>query len=178
MTHMITRNKKRMSSQNGSGLFVYRPEISLGDTNVVGNVYFANFVRWQGACREKFLSDYCPKTLNLVTTRKLILHTTSVTCEFKDPIGVTVGDAVRIEMQLTHLRGGRLTMFFEYIAENDRRLIALGTQKICCKKLVNDSLVGAVFPVELLLALKSFSSALEIHDNIQSAIEFQSDLSI
>ena len=33
------------------------------ETNVVGNVYFANYFLWQGKCREDFIRRYAPGVL-------------------------------------------------------------------------------------------------------------------
>ena len=35
--------------------FEYRHVVSFEETNLVGNVYFANHLSWQGRCRELFL---------------------------------------------------------------------------------------------------------------------------
>ena len=35
--------------------FEYRHVIGFEETNLVGNVYYANHVRWQGRCRELVL---------------------------------------------------------------------------------------------------------------------------
>ena len=37
--------------------FETRIYATFADTNVVGNVYFANYVFWQGKCRETFFAD-------------------------------------------------------------------------------------------------------------------------
>ena len=157
-------------------VYVYRPDITFDDTNVVGNIYFANFIRWQGACREMFLKEHAPGVLRAVTDRKLILHTTSVSCDYSDPVGARVTDSIAIEMRLAHLRGGRMTVAFDYRRESPDGLasqrIASGKQAICCKRLSADGPVPTVFPVELLLALRDFADSDELRSNIDEAIDF------
>jgi enediyne core biosynthesis thioesterase len=157
--------------------YVYRPDITFDDTNVVGNVYFANFIRWQGACREMFLKQHAPEVLRTVTDGKLILHTTSVSCDYSDPVGVSVTDSIAVEMTLAHLRGGRMTVAFDYERESPdglvpRQRIASGKQAICCKRPSPDGPVPTVFPVELLLALREFAESDELRSNIDQAIDF------
>jgi enediyne core biosynthesis thioesterase len=43
--------------------FEYRLSLGLQETNVVGNVYFANYFLWQGKCREEFLRRHAPQVL-------------------------------------------------------------------------------------------------------------------
>lgn len=43
--------------------FEYRLALGLQETNVVGNVYFANYFLWQGKCREEFLRRHAPQVL-------------------------------------------------------------------------------------------------------------------
>jgi enediyne biosynthesis thioesterase len=32
--------------------------VTFEETNALGNVYFSNFIKWQGVCRERFLKDH------------------------------------------------------------------------------------------------------------------------
>jgi enediyne biosynthesis thioesterase len=43
--------------------FETRLTVGFSDTNVVGNVYFANYFLWQGKCREEFLRLHAPQIL-------------------------------------------------------------------------------------------------------------------
>jgi enediyne core biosynthesis thioesterase len=40
-----------------------RHVVGFEETNLVGNVYYANYVLWQGRCRELFLRDFAPEIL-------------------------------------------------------------------------------------------------------------------
>ncbi|MBD3334098.1 MAG: acyl-CoA thioesterase [Candidatus Eisenbacteria bacterium] len=39
----------------------YQHLVTFGDTNAVGNVYFANYFRWQGECREALMAEHFPE---------------------------------------------------------------------------------------------------------------------
>ncbi len=36
------------------------------ETSLVGNVYFTNYLLWQGHCRERFLMEHAPEVLELL----------------------------------------------------------------------------------------------------------------
>ncbi|HVR11545.1 MAG TPA: acyl-CoA thioesterase, partial [Thermoanaerobaculia bacterium] len=40
--------------------FEYRHLVGFEETNLVGNVYYVNHLRWQGRCREMFLLEHAP----------------------------------------------------------------------------------------------------------------------
>jgi hypothetical protein len=81
-------------------------------------------------------------------------------------------------MTLTHLRGGRMTVAFGYFREGTphngapRTQIATGEQSLCCKRVSDKGLVPAVFPRELLLALRQFTDSPEILAHIDEATAF------
>lgn len=60
--------------------YVYTHIVTLSDTNVTGNVYFAEYVRWQGIAREMFLLDEVPTALP--TDKDQAVVTTFVECQF------------------------------------------------------------------------------------------------
>ncbi|MFN0056797.1 MAG: acyl-CoA thioesterase [Planctomycetales bacterium] len=156
--------------------FEYRPAITFECTNIVGNVYFANFVSWQGACRELFLKQHAPGVLRMVADRQIVLHTTRVSCEFSDPVGVSITDDICVEMALSQLRGGRMTVRFQYFREGaagePRTQIAEGEQAMCCKRISPQGLIPVVFPQELLSALRQFTDDPELLARIDEAADF------
>jgi len=60
--------------------YEYMHVVGFEETNLVGNVYFVNHVRWQGRCREMFLRQHAPSVLDDLA-RGLSLVTTRVSCE-------------------------------------------------------------------------------------------------
>src|SRR6186997_3424504 len=86
--------------------------VGLEETNVVGNVYFANHVRWQGRCRELFLRDHAPAVLERLG-QDLTLVTTRCSCRYLAE--VSAFDEVVIRMRLGALTRSRIAMVFEYL---------------------------------------------------------------
>jgi hypothetical protein len=59
----------------------YRHLVTLEETNLVGNVYFTHYLRWQGHCRELFLAQHAPGVLRALAD-DLALVTVSCRCDF------------------------------------------------------------------------------------------------
>ena len=60
--------------------YEYRHLVGFEETNLVGNVYYVNHLRWQGRCREMFLHDHAPEILDELS-RDLVLSTVRCSCE-------------------------------------------------------------------------------------------------
>lgn len=112
--------------------FEYRHVVGFEDTNLVGNVYYANHVRWQGRCRELFLREHAPEVLDELADG-LALVTTRVSCEYLSELRAF--DEVRVQMRLDELGPGRIAMLFEYWRLGPREeLVARGTQEVACMR--------------------------------------------
>jgi hypothetical protein len=57
----------------------HQEHLQFEETNVVGNVYFTHYLRWQGRCRDMFLHQYAPELMPELG-RSLALATTRVAC--------------------------------------------------------------------------------------------------
>ena len=55
--------------------------VGFEETNLVGNVYYVNHLRWQGRCREMFLRDHAPGVLDDLAG-DLALATIRCSCEY------------------------------------------------------------------------------------------------
>ena len=82
----------------------YRHRVSFEDTNLVGNVYFARYVSWQGRCRELFLLERAPEVLPELD-RSLRLVTIRVACDYFAELRAL--DEVEISMVLAYQRQNR-----------------------------------------------------------------------
>ncbi len=111
--------------------FQWRPFIAFEDTNLVGNVYFAKFVSWQGRCREAFLAEHAPDVLTLLSG-DLKIVTLNVSCEYFDELRAF--DTVCLEMRLVGIRGNRIELSFDYYVDRlgGPVLAARGLQQIAC----------------------------------------------
>ena len=64
-----------------SRAFEFRHIVSFEESNLVGNVYYVNHLRWQGRCREMFLRQHCPEILEELKSG-LALFTTQCSCQY------------------------------------------------------------------------------------------------
>jgi enediyne biosynthesis thioesterase len=140
-----------------SRAFEYRHVVGFEDTNLVGNVYYANHVRWQGRCRELFLRQHAPEVLNELADG-LALVTTRVSCEYLSELRAF--DEVRVQMRLDELGPGRIGMKFEYWRLGPREeLVARGNQEVACMRRSAErpgELAMVPVPPALLHALRPF----------------------
>ncbi|MBZ0268838.1 acyl-CoA thioesterase [bacterium] len=134
-----------------------RHTISFEETNVVGNVYYVNHLRWQGRCRELFLRDAVPSVVEELKSG-LVLVTTRCSCEYLAELNVF--DEVALRMSLADLSRNRLSLAFDYwrVAGDAEELVARGEQGLACMRPQDGELRPAPWPEELAAALESYTS--------------------
>ncbi|WP_229686940.1 acyl-CoA thioesterase [Longimycelium tulufanense] len=128
--------------------------MTFDETNLVGNVYFAQYLHWQGHCRERFLAEHAPSVVESLKTGELALATVSCSMDFyKECFAL---DEIDVLMSLRDKGGGRITMHFEF--RRDGELVATGTQVVAC--LCREDGVHPVdIPAELDDALSAYAPA-------------------
>jgi enediyne biosynthesis thioesterase len=139
--------------------YCWRPFVAFEDTNLVGNVYFARFVAWQGRCREAFLAEHAPEVVAALAA-DLRLVTLSVSCDYYEELRVF--DSVELEMRLTGRQGHRLALGFDYRLERGgaSSLAARGAQEVACLRAGADGqLRPAELPDSLAAALQPYAAA-------------------
>ena len=136
--------------------YEYRHVVGFEETNLVGNVYYANHVRWQGRVREMFLREHAPEVLEEMK-HGLSLATTRVSCEYFAELFAF--DEVVIRMRLGALMQSRLTMFFEYVrlTEDREELVARGEQQVAFMRKEGDRMVPTPVPEALREALRAYA---------------------
>lgn len=139
-----------------SGYYEITHTVGFEETNLVGNVYYVNYLRWQGRCRELFLKEKAPAVLEDVR-EDLKLFTLKVECEFFSEI--TAFDELSIRMRLEELTQTQVQFAFDYVqvtggAEN---LVARGRQRIACMRGPNTNTVPARVPQALRDALEPYA---------------------
>src|SRR3954447_3633867 len=102
---------------SADGYFEYTHTVGFEETNIVGNVYYVNYLRWQGRCREIFLQERAPDVLADLQS-DLKLFTLKVDCEFFAEI--TAFDRLSIRMRLVELAQTQLEFTFDYVQVDDR----------------------------------------------------------
>jgi len=136
--------------------YEYRHRVAFEETNLVGNVYYVNHLRWQGRCREMFLMDHAPSVLEELS-RGLSLVTTRCSCEYLAELSAF--DEVVVRMRLDGMAQNRLSLGFEYwrAAEGGETLVARGEQQIACMRRESGGLVATPVPEALRQALEPYA---------------------
>ncbi|GAA1798598.1 acyl-CoA thioesterase [Luedemannella flava] len=137
--------------------YEYRHVVGFEETNLVGNVYYVNYLSWQGRCREMFLKERAPGVLRLLRD-DLKLFTLKVDCEFFAEL--TALDDVSVRMRLIELSQTQLEFGFDYhrLAGTAEDLVARGRQRVACMRGPNTRTVPARVPDELVAALSPYLS--------------------
>ncbi|MCE7079504.1 thioesterase family protein [Streptomyces sp. ST2-7A] len=143
----------------GQDYFEIRHTVGFEETNLVGNVYYVNYLRWQGRCRELFLKERAPEVLADLKA-DLKLFTLKVECEFYAEI--TAFDELSIRMRLLERAQTQLEFSFDYVRmdpDGSEVLVARGRQRIACMRGPNTDTVPTVLPEALARALEPYRVA-------------------
>lgn len=145
----------------------YRHLVTLEETNLVGNVYFTNYLRWQGHSRERFLVEHAPSVLKALAD-DFALVTVSCYCDFFSEL--YAADIVEVRMGLDSVSDHQITMNFDYYRMKGAtaQLVARGGQTIACMRRVPTGMAPVPVPNELRDALLPYHSAslpAVAHDN-------------
>jgi enediyne biosynthesis thioesterase len=135
--------------------YEYRHLVGFEETNLVGNVYYVNYLRWQGRCREMFLRERAPAVLEDLQN-DLKLFTLRCECEFL--VEITAFDELSIRMRLEDLTQTQIGFAFDYVRLRDDMevLVARGRQRIACMRGPNTETKPTRVPEPLRAALAPF----------------------
>ncbi|MEN3537585.1 acyl-CoA thioesterase [Microbispora sp. ZYX-F-249] len=140
-----------------SDYYEYRHTVGFEETNLVGNVYYVNYLRWQGRCREMFLKQRAPEVLADMQD-DLKLFTLKVDCEFFAEI--TAFDELSVRMRLVDLAQTQVEFSFDYVRlnpEGGETLVARGRQRVACMRGPNTRTSPARVPEALVRALEPYA---------------------
>jgi enediyne biosynthesis thioesterase len=135
--------------------YEYRHVVGFEETNLVGNVYYVNYVRWQGRCREMFLLEHAPGILDELRV-DLKLFTIKVECEYLAEI--TAFNEVSVRMRLEELTQTQVGFAFDYVRVDNglAELVARGRQRVACMRGANGATAPARVPEQLRRALGNY----------------------
>ncbi len=135
--------------------YEHRHIVSFEETNLVGNVYYANYILWQGRCREMFLFEHVPSIVDQLQDG-LALVTTRCACEYFAELYAF--DQLVLRMSLEELTQSRISFLFEYWRKGSEReeLIARGEQQVACMRRVGDQIEPVPVPHDLREALQPY----------------------
>ena|ERR1700756_805427 len=135
--------------------YEYRHVVSFEETNLVGNVYYVNHLRWQGRAREMFLHEHAPAVLQELENG-LALVTLQCSCQYLGELKAF--DEVVVRMYLGAIAQNRIAMRFEYWRQGlQQELVGRGEQEIACMRRQGGELVPAPIPAQLQEALTAFA---------------------
>jgi enediyne biosynthesis thioesterase len=141
--------------------YEYRHVVGFEDTNLVGNVYYVNHLRWQGRCRELFLREHTPEVLSRLETG-LHLVTTRCSCEYLAELFIF--DEVVVRMRRGAVMQNRISLTFEYWRQRagggpeGEELVARGEQQIACMQRDGGQLTPVHVPETLQAALRRYDA--------------------
>lgn len=130
--------------------------VGFEETNLVGNVYYVNHLRWQGHCREMFLREHAPQILDDLRNG-LALVTTRVSCDYLAELSAF--DEVIVRMRLAGLTQNQVTMHFDYVRvrKGIEDLVARGQQHVACMRRGEHGLEPCTLPEPLRKALQAYA---------------------
>lgn len=135
--------------------YEYRHVVGSEETNLVGDVYYVNYERWQGRCREMFLLEHAPSVLDdLCAELKLLTIKSECECLLE----VTAFDEIAVRMRLEELAQTQIGFAFDYVRVSDgmEKLVARGRQRVACMRCTNGTTAPARVPDELRRALERY----------------------
>lgn len=145
-----------MGKGSAEKYFEIRHQVAFEETNLVGNVYYTNFLRWQGRCREMFLAQNAPSMVEEFQ-RGMTIATVHCSCDFFEEL--MAFDMVSIRMFLKHVRQNRLRLRFEYW-KLDRgggeQLVARGEMELAFLRRTENGAVPTPLPTEMRDALRPY----------------------
>jgi enediyne core biosynthesis thioesterase len=135
--------------------FEYRHIVGLDETNVVGNVYYAHFVRWQGRCRELFLREHVPELIAELGDG-LKIFTLTCSCEYLAE--VFAFNEIAVRMRLAELTQTQVAFTFDYVRLSGaaEELVATGQQRVLCMRAGDGEMKPARVPPAFRQALTPF----------------------
>ena len=139
-------------------VYEYRHIIGFEETNLVGNVYYVNHLRWQGRCREMFLHEHAPELVADIE-KGLYLATTRCSCDYLAEL--VAFDEIVIRMRLGAMMQNRLTMTFDYVRLRgaNEELVARGEQQVAFMRREGGGLVPTPIPTVLREALRPYAES-------------------
>lgn len=158
-TQFDVRTTKCEHGLTSQPYFAYRRVVLLEETNATGNVYFAQYVKWQGHCRELFLKltgDWVVRELG----DQYALVTTRCRCDYFAE--TQAFDEICMHLYISETMQNRMGLEFEYwrVGGSQDELVARGSQQIAWLERRSDGRMHArLVPPKLLSAIETYIAA-------------------
>jgi len=111
---------------------VWRTEIfvNLGETNATGNVYFSNYFKYQGKCREDLLLKHVPNVSEIMMTTGERLITIDSYNKFIE--SAYFGDYIIGETRVGEIKASSARLDIKFVNKKTGRILGDGYQRFCC----------------------------------------------
>lgn len=131
---------------------------TFADTNVVGNVYFANYILWQGKCRELFLHEFCPNIVREIEAGHALV-TLDLSCRYVEQLRAL--ETVVIRMNVEELSNTRMLMSFHYyrVEGSSYTLVCQSHQSVASMRYIDGQFVTVPFPTSMFDAISEYHLA-------------------
>jgi acyl-CoA thioesterase FadM len=108
-------------------VYTHHSVVTIGDTNLLQNMYFANYFKLAGTARELWLRQHVPE-VQAFLSQGLVLITKNASCEFFHDFYLF--DSVRLELWFEALKRSSIEVHFAFFHNETGKLHALGVQTI------------------------------------------------
>lgn len=110
---------------------VFKTEITvtLKDTNVFGNVYFSNYIEYQGVVREKFLLATLPEIHEMLSETRIALATIETYHQYIS--SVYFGDILVAELTTSDINGASCRLDISFKNKKTGKMVGKGYQRFC-----------------------------------------------
>ena len=123
--------------------FEYSHRVTFADTNMVGNVYFANYIMWTGKCRDLIMAEHYPQLEDHIRSG-FGFATESVQMDYLHE--AFLFDELLVRMTVSELTRTRVEFLCELLNVANNTLLARGTQTVVW---VNPQRRPSLMPEEL-----------------------------
>jgi acyl-CoA thioesterase FadM len=108
--------------------YKYKTVVTMGEVNIFQNMYFANYFKLQGVCRELFVAECINDINKIFSTTQISILTRKANMSFiKD---FTLFDKIVVEMDITHIGKHEAELRFKFFEQGCSELRAEGIQVI------------------------------------------------
>ena len=131
--HQYIKGQFRALRKFGSDrIFTTEIVITLKDTNVFGNVYFSNFIEYQGIIREKFLLSAVPDLYDMLSAKSIRLVTIDTYNRFLE--NTYFGDTLLVELTTSAIKASSCKLNITFKNKHTGRIVGSGYQNFCVVK--------------------------------------------
>jgi len=125
----IDNQLKAFESYGSNQIFSTEILVTLKDTNAFGNVYFSNYIEYQGAIREKFLLATVPDIHEMIVQKGIRLVTVDTYNKFIS--NSYFGDTLLAELTTSDMNAATCRLNICFKNKDTGKLVGQGYQRVC-----------------------------------------------